>query len=71
VRVKARSLSAPSSVRSLLRGLRTFLRTGWFMLVSNEHSKLNDVRVTKLIWSIRILLVVGFTLAAMVRELSR
>jgi hypothetical protein len=61
----------PFNPLSMLRGLRTFLLTGWFMLVSNEPSKLNDVRVTKLIWSIRILLVVGFTLEAVVLKLSR
>jgi hypothetical protein len=60
----------PFDLIGLLRALRVALLTGRFMFLSNQHSKLDDARVTNLIWSIRILLVVCFLLSAIQLKLS-
>jgi hypothetical protein len=49
---------------------RAALLTGRFIFLSNQYSKLNDAHVTKLIWSIRIVLVGCFFFLAVVLKLS-
>jgi hypothetical protein len=56
------SLEHPSNVMNWFRSFRTFHLTVYFIFLSGRHRTLNDARLTKLVWSARILLVVGLIL---------
>jgi hypothetical protein len=60
----------PFNFTDQLALFRAALLTGRFIFLSNQHFKLNDAHVTKLIWSIRIVLVGCFFFLAVVVKLS-
>jgi hypothetical protein len=63
----ALSRTTPFSLINFLRSFRTYHLTFYFILLSSRHSRPNDARLSKLVWSARILAVVGLLLVFMLR----
>ena|SRR6266853_1970704 len=60
----------PFDVISILKFFWTWLRTAGFILLTNQYATLNDPKLTKLIWSIRVLLLVGAFFVMLQRRLA-